>query len=143
MRSGWFFVLTLLGAVAAPAKDAPDAGTSGSALAAIRKVEAPEFKAALEKARASGKFTLIDVREPDETAAGFVPGAELMPYSSGVFAREHGKIPKDRPVLLYCAIGRRAGRAAEMLVAEGWKDVTVLSGGGYEDLRPPGTGGTR
>jgi rhodanese-related sulfurtransferase len=94
-----------------------------------------EFKAALEKAQASGKFTLVDVREPNETAAGFVRGAELMPYTSGVFARDHGKIAKDPPVLVYCASGARARRAAELLIAEGWKDVIVLSGGGYEDLR--------
>jgi phage shock protein E len=134
MRTRWLWVLALLGAAPALAKDAPDAGTH--AAAPLRKLEAPEFKAALEKARASGKFTLLDVREPNETAGGYVQGAELLPYSSGVFAREHGKIPKDRPVLVYCASGRRAGRAGEMLVAEGWKDVTVLSDGGYEDLRP-------
>ena len=134
MRTRWLWVLALLGAAPVLAKDAPDAGTH--AAAPLRKLEAPEFKAALEKARASGKFTLLDVREPNETAGGYVQGAELLPYNSGVFAREHGKIPKDRPVLVYCASGRRAGRAGEMLVAEGWKDVTVLSNGGYEDLRP-------
>jgi rhodanese-related sulfurtransferase len=134
MRTRWLWVLALLGAAPVLAKDASDAGTH--AAASPRKLEAPEFKAALEKARASGKFTLLDVREPNETAGGYLQGAELLPYNSGVFAREHGKIPKDRPVLVYCASGRRAGRAGEMLVAEGWKDVTVLSNGGYEDLRP-------
>ena len=83
----------------------------------------------------AGRMLLVDVREPNETAAGFVRGAELMPYTSGVFARDHGKIAKDPPVLVYCASGARARRAAELLVAEGWKDVIVLSGGGYEDLR--------
>ena len=136
MRAAWLPLLALVGVVPAMAKDAPDAGTHGSATApSIRKLEAQEFKAALEKARASGKFTLLDLREPEETTGGYVQGAQLMPYNSGVFAREHGKIPKDRPVLVYCASGRRAGRAAEMLGAEGWKDITVLSSGGYEDLR--------
>ena len=112
---------------------AADAGTlaTGTAAAQVRRLEAPEFKVALEKARASGKFVLLDV----QTSGGYVQGAELLPLNSGVFAREHGKIPKDRPVFVYCAAGRRAGRAGETLVAEGWKDVTVLSNGGYEDLR--------
>ena len=138
MRAAWLCELALLGASPALAKDAPDAGTHAAAVgpAPARKLEPAEFKTALEKARASGKFTLLDVREPNETAGGYVQGAELLPYNSGVFAREHGKIPKDQPVLVYCASGRRAGRAAEMLVAEGWRDVTVLSDGGYEDLRP-------
>ena len=139
MRSGWLATLGLLSALPALATDVAgaDAGTRppGVAAAPVRKLEAREFMAALEKARASGKFVLVDVREPNETAGGYVQGAELLPLNSGVFAREHGKIPKDRPVLVYCAAGRRAGRAAEMLVAEGWKDVTALSNGGYEDLR--------
>ena len=140
MRARWPLLLSVLAALPVVAGAAADAGVSGAATApaGIRKLEPAQFRAALEKARASGRpFTLLDVREPSETAAGYVAGAELMPYTSGVFASEHGKISKDRPVLLYCASGRRAGRAAEMLVAEGWKDVTVLSSGGYEDLRTP------
>ncbi len=137
MRARWLAVLVVLGATPVWATSAPDGGARSAAAAPVKKLEPAEFKAALEKARASGKFTLLDVREPNETAGGSVQGAELMPYTSGVFAKEHDKVPKDRPVLVYCASGRRAGRAAEMLVAEGWKDVTVLSGGGYEDLRGP------
>lgn len=129
-------LVVALGAASAWAKDAADAGARPTASPSVQKLDAAEFKAALEKARTSGKFILLDVREPAETAEGIVPGAELMPYTSGVFAREHASIPKDRPVLIYCASGIRAGRAAQMLAAEGWKDVIVLSGGGYEDLRP-------
>ncbi|HVP61955.1 MAG TPA: rhodanese-like domain-containing protein [Myxococcaceae bacterium] len=140
MRAHSLSLLVLLGVTPARAKDAPDAGAHAAPAASPRKLEPAEFKAALGKARASGKFSLLDVREPNETAGGYVQGAELLPYNSGVFAREHGKVPKDRPVLVYCASGRRAGRAAEMLVAEGWKDVTVLSNGGYADLRSD-TGG--
>ncbi len=139
MKPTWLSMVVVLGAVPPTlAKDAPDAGTHVAATAAapIRKLEPAEFRTALEKARASGKYTLVDVREPEETADGYVQGAELMPYTSGVFAKEHAKVPKDRPVLLYCASGGRASRAAQVLVAEGWKDVTVLSGGGYPDLKP-------
>ncbi len=137
MRASWLSILVLLGTPAL-AKDAPDAGTHAAApaTAPIRKLEPAEFRAALEKARASGRYTLLDVREPSETAGGYVPGAELMPYTSGVFAKEHGKVPKDRPVLVYCASGIRAARAAQTLAGEGWKDVTVLTDGGYEDLKP-------
>lgn len=136
MRTRWLALLGIVAAAPSWAKDAPDAGSKAAAAAPIRKLEPAEFKAALEKARTSGKFTLLDVREPSETAGGYVQGAELLPYNSGAFARERAKVPRDRPVLIYCASGGRAGRAAQLLVAEGWTDVTVLSNGGYEDLRP-------
>ena len=129
----WVLVLATASAWAG---DAADAGSRAAPTSAVQKLDAAGFKSALAAARASGKFTLLDVREPTETAGGVVPGAELMPYTSGVFAREHGSIPQGRPVLLYCASGARAGRAAQILASEGWKDVVVLSGGGYEDLRP-------
>ncbi|MGZ6164452.1 MAG: rhodanese-like domain-containing protein [Myxococcaceae bacterium] len=135
MRARAWILLVALGTTPAWAKDAPDAGTKAAVSASIQKLDPAQFKLALEKARASGKFTLLDVREPSETAAGYVQGAELLPYNSGVFGREHASIPKDRPVLIYCAAGGRAGRAAQILAAEGWKDVLVLSSGGYEDLR--------
>jgi len=37
-------------------------------------------------------------------------------------------------VFVYCGRGVRSMKAAEQLVAEGWKDVTSLAGG-YEDYR--------
>jgi rhodanese-related sulfurtransferase len=139
MRLAGLALLGIVGAAPAWAKDAADAGAQGAPTAAapLRKLEPAQFKVALDKARASGKVTLLDVREPNETAGGYVQGAELLPYNSGVFARDHGKVPKDRPVFVYCGAGRRAGLAGEMLVAGGWKDVTALTPGGYEDLRSP------
>jgi len=129
-------VVVVLGAASSWAKDAPDAGARAAVSSSVQKLDVAQFRSELEKARASGKFTLLDVREPAETGLGSVQGAELMPYTSGAFARDHASIPKDRPVLIYCASGARAGRAAQILATEGWKDVFVLSGGGYEDLRP-------
>lgn len=135
MRPRLWALLVALGSMPAWAKDAPDAGTKAALSGSVQKLDPAQFKLALEKARASGKFTLLDVREPGETSAGYVKGAELLPYNSGVFGREHASIPKDRPVLIYCASGGRAGRAAQILATEGWKDILVLSSGGYEDLR--------
>lgn len=134
MRARAWMCLALVGLAPAWAKEAPDAGTKPRT-GPVQKMDPAQFKVALEKARASGKFTLLDVREPSETAGGYVHGADRMPYNSGVFARGHAGIPKDRPVLIYCASGQRARRAAEILANEGWTDILVLSDGGYEDLR--------
>jgi rhodanese-related sulfurtransferase len=128
--------LALLAAAPAPTKAAPDGGVLPLAVPKpIKKLNVVEFKAALKRARESGKFTLVDIREPNETVRGALPGAALLPFASGVFAREHLKISRERPVLIYGASGRPATQAGEMLSREGWKDVSVLYNGGYADLK--------
>lgn len=68
--------------------------------------------------------TLIDVRSPGEFASGHVEGAKNIPVQEiGERAKE---IPKDRPVVLYCASGMRSGSAASVLRAAGRKDVHNL-----------------
>jgi rhodanese-related sulfurtransferase len=101
--------------------------------ASARSLQPADFRKALEQARASGRAVLVDVREPSEATGGKVPDAELIPWNSGVFARDHARLPKDRPVFIYCRSGGRAKKAAELLASEGWTDVTSLVGG-YEDL---------
>jgi rhodanese-related sulfurtransferase len=135
MGALWTALALLLAATPPPPKSAPDAGVRVVVPKPIKKLNAVEFKTALKKARDANRFTLVDVREPKETAGGAVQGAVLMPIDSGIFGRDHAKIAKDRPVLIYCAAGRRATRAGEMLSQEGWKDVSVLYNGGYEDLK--------
>lgn len=70
MRLAGLALLGIVGAAPAWAKDAADAGAQGAPTAAarLRKLEPAQFKVALDKARASGKVTLLDVREPNETA---------------------------------------------------------------------------
>jgi len=62
---------------------------------------------------------LIDVRTPQEYAAGHIEGAVNIPVHE-LRARLDKVGPKDRPVVLYCASGARSGMAARMLKAEGW-----------------------
>ena len=128
--------LALRAATPAPTKGAPDAGVKPLAVPKpIKKLNSVEFKTALKRARESGKFTLVDLREAKETNRGALQGAVLMPFDSGVFAREHLKIARERPVLIYGSTGRQATQAGEMLSREGWKDVAVLYNGGYADLK--------
>ena len=128
--------LALLAAAPAPTKSLPDGGVVPLAVPKpIKKLNPVEFKAALKRARESGKFTLIELREPKETNRGAVQGAVLMPFDSGVFARDHLKISRERPVLIYGSSGRQATQAGEVLSREGWKDVAVLYNGSYADLK--------
>lgn len=69
----------------------------------------------------------IDVREPDEVAAGTLPGAVNVPLGE-LPHRLGGLDPAKRTVVL-CRSGGRSTAAAELLTAAGFTDVVNLAGG--------------
>ncbi len=70
---------------------------------------------------------LIDVREPGEVALGTIPGAVNIPV--GELPNRLGELDPGRPVVLLCRSGARSGQAADYLSANGFADVTNLTGG--------------
>lgn len=71
-----------------------------------------------------GEAVLLDVREPQEWAAGHAPLAEHLPL--GLLSPE--AVPQDRPVIAVCRSGNRSGKAAGTLAAAGVR-VHNLAGG--------------
>jgi phage shock protein E len=69
---------------------------------------------------------LVDVRSPGEFAAGHIDGAVNIPVQD--LSSRMREIPKDRPVVLYCASGMRSGAAARLLRSAGRTDVHNLGG---------------
>jgi len=75
---------------------------------------------------------VLDVRSKAEYQSGAYPGAVHIPVdqlSSRV--SELGK-DKNRPVVIYCAAGGRAGSAKSLLESVGFTDVT--NAGGLNDM---------
>ena len=70
---------------------------------------------------------IVDVREPDETRTGHVPGAVLMPVNS-VFSRVT-ELPKDKDIIFICAVGQRSALAAEVAAAMGYTRLFNVEGG--------------
>ncbi|MEU2236772.1 rhodanese-like domain-containing protein [Streptomyces vietnamensis] len=87
----------------------------------MREVDLEVFASEL----ARGAFT-IDVREPDEYAAGHVPGVRTAPLSE--LGAHLAALPADRPVYVICASGNRSAWAAEHLEAAGFHAVSVAGG---------------
>jgi phage shock protein E len=73
---------------------------------------------------------VVDVRSPGEFADGAYPGAVNIPVQE--LGHRAGELPKDRPVVLYCASGARSAFAARLLRSNGWRDV--MNAGGLGDL---------
>ncbi len=69
----------------------------------------------------------IDVREPDEVAAGTLPGSVNIPL--GDLPTRVGELDSTRRVVLLCRSGGRSTQAAEFLTASGFSDVVNLAGG--------------
>lgn len=72
---------------------------------------------------------LIDVRTPEEFKEGHVDGAVNIDFLSEDFSEKMSELDKDKPVLIYCRSGNRSGKAAVILKADGFKDITDLKGG--------------
>jgi hydroxyacylglutathione hydrolase len=76
---------------------------------------------------ARGEATMIDVRAPDEWAAGHLPGVRNIPL--GHLAARVSELPTDKPVVVHCQSGGRAAIAASLLAAHGVPQVVNLTGG--------------
>lgn len=64
---------------------------------------------------------LIDVRQPSEYASGHIPNAINIPLQT--LTANLDKIPKDRPVVLYCTSGYRTGMGVLTLQMLGYTNV--------------------
>lgn len=74
---------------------------------------------------------LLDVRTPDEWNEGHLEGAAHADYwgDESAFQSAMDAIPRDRPVLVYCAGGGRSGLTAKELVEAGHREVYNLEDG--------------
>jgi rhodanese-related sulfurtransferase len=72
---------------------------------------------------------LVDVRELAEVAqAAFdVPGTLLMPMSE--IEQRFAELPRDRQLVLACAVGERSLKATYFLMVQGYTQVANMEGG--------------
>jgi len=71
---------------------------------------------------------ILDVRTPEEFAAGHVPGAINIPYTHLPARVSELQDSGDKDVVLYCATGVRAERAAGRLREQGYTRLLHLDG---------------
>jgi rhodanese-related sulfurtransferase len=74
------------------------------------------------------KGVLVDVSEPAEFAAGHAKGARHIPFGALEGSKD---LPSNKslPLLLMCATGARASRAAGLLRKAGYERAVAVSGG--------------
>ena len=72
---------------------------------------------------------LVDVREPDEVAALGFAGCEVMTIPLSQFEDRWQEVPRDRDVILACAVGARSLKATYFLMYQGYDRVMNMQYG--------------
>ncbi|WP_230471205.1 rhodanese-like domain-containing protein [Hymenobacter jejuensis] len=72
---------------------------------------------------------LLDVRRPDEFAAGHLPGALNLDVTAPDFAQRVAALDKTQPTYVYCRSGARSANAAGQIGSAGFAHVRNLLGG--------------
>ena len=87
------------------------------------------------KAEVIGKdVQLVDVRTPQEYNNGHIDDAVNFDINGTSFLKQIKTLDKEKPVYLYCKMGGRSNRAAEILKSKGFKKIFDYTGG-YDDWR--------
>ena len=82
----------------------------------------------LDSASDGSRPFLLDVRSAEEFAEGAIPHAVNIPLD---FLRDNlAKVPHDRPITVYCSIGKRSHIATRILLQHGYQAATM--NGGYK-----------
>ena len=73
-------------------------------------------------------YIILDVRRPDEFAAGHIPNA-INVANETIGTTEIPELPhKDQLIMVYCRSGRRSKEAAEKLVKLGYTNIVEFGG---------------
>jgi len=75
-----------------------------------------------------GMLVLLDVRSPDEFAAGHLQGATNIDVEDPSFADKIAELDKSGHYVVYCHCGRRSAIAVQAMKDAGFTDVTDAGG---------------
>lgn len=99
----------------------------GAVKASVPSVTVQEFKKIMDEDKEF--FEIVDVREPDEYAAGYIAGAILAPRGKAEWMIP-GKVKDPNvQIYIYCKAGSRGALVTKMLIDAGYKKVTNVTGG--------------
>ena len=92
----------------------------------FKTVDVDEFA----KAVSDTSYVVLDVRTSAEHAEGHIPGTH---FNIDVLEDNYAdtvlkKLPKDKPVALYCRSGNRSKKAARILAENGYQVMELGSG---------------
>ncbi len=99
------------------------------AKASVQKVSAADVKAMIDKKE---KVILLDVRDPQEFAAGHLPGAMNISRGTLEFVVFNKITDQNAKIVVYCKTAARSALATKTLNDLGYKNA-ILMNASYED----------
>lgn len=93
------------------------------------KISEDDAKAALDAK--DGSVAFLDVRKPDDFAAGHIEGAINIPFGKGM-QENFSTLPMDTKIIVYCYTGQTAGQTVAGLRMLGYDAVSLNSGTGTD-----------
>ena len=74
-------------------------------------------------------LVVLDVRTPEEVAAGHLPGQRNIDFYDADFVSQLDELDKDVPYLVYCRSGNRSEVAVQQMRDLGFTTIYELEGG--------------
>ena len=118
-------VVSLVASSVLFADDMTSADLLAEAKSHIKTVNVTEAKSLFDR----GGYLFIDVREPNETAMGVIPGAIQIPRGLLEFRIANTVEDKNANIVVYCKSGGRSALATYTLVRMGYKNAVSMDGG--------------
>lgn len=109
-----------------PSVSTQTASTQPSSIQDTPLIEPEALNARLQQRDAT--LVLLDVRTPQEFAAGHIPGARNIPYDELPARAAELPAAAEQQLVMYCATGKRAERAIERLREHGYANLLHLRG---------------
>ena len=82
-----------------------------------------------DELKTNSEIVLLDVRTPEEVQAGIIAGAKNINYNAESFAHSLDSLDHSKTYFVYCAAGKRSGKALDLMKEKGFQHVTSLEGG--------------
>lgn len=127
--------LVLSGCAAAPAPS-PTASDASASTAADDGPVLLGAQDAVDLLAERGDVTVIDVRTPEEHAAGHLEGTLLLDIQAPGFDERLDDLDRDGAYLVYCRTGNRSATAVATMADLGFTEV--YDAGGYDELAAAG-----
>ena len=135
-------VLAVLAALLIPGAVVLGGCVGGATAEDTRVIEDITPTQALEKINEEGSnpsFVVLDVRTPDEFAAGHIENAENIDFYAADFQSQLKTLDRGNTYVVYCRSGRRSEGARDMMNDLGFEEVYNVRGGivGWTDQGLP------